>query len=60
MINSLHYEKGPVPKCKLARGSGGMLLQEILKLKFSEIAGNMYFANCFCIFKAFKDGNQDT
>ena len=30
-----------------------MLLREILKLRSSEIAVKVYFASCFCIFKAF-------
>ena len=45
-------------QCKPARGPGGMLLQEILKLRSSEIAGNMYFSTNFCIFKVFKEGSQ--
>ena len=56
--NSLHAEKEPVPEWKLARGSWGMLPREILKLRSSEIAENVYFTSCFCIFKAFKEGNQ--
>ena len=43
--NSKHDEKGQVLKWKLAGGSGGMLQREILKLKSSKIAGNVYFAS---------------
>ena len=37
-----------------------MLAREILKRRSSEIAENVYFASYFCIFKAFKGGNQVT
>ena len=38
----------------------GMLPQEILKLRSSEIAGNVYFSIHCCIFSVFKKGNQAT
>ena len=34
-----------------------MLPRQILNLRSSEIAENVYFASCFCIFKAFEAGN---
>ena len=56
--NSLRDEKGPVPKWKGARGFRGMLPQQILKCRSSEIAENVYFAIRFCLFKAFMEVNQ--
>jgi len=35
-----------------------MLPQEILILRYSKIARNMYFSTYFCIVKVFKEGNQ--
>ena len=58
--NSLHAKKGPVPKWKLARRVRGHAPREILKRRSSEIAENVYFASCFCVFKAFKAGKQVT
>ena len=49
-----------VKQCKPARGSGGMLSREILKLGSSEIAGNVHFSIHFCICKVFKEGSQVT
>ena len=37
--NSLHDERGPVLKRKLARGPGGMLPRKVLKRRSSEITG---------------------
>ena len=39
-------------------GGGGETT--FLKLRSSEIAGNVYFSIHFCIFKIFKEGNQET
>ena len=49
-----------VKQCKLSRRSGDMFPQEILKLRSSEIARNVYFSIHFCILKAFKEGHQVT
>ena len=38
-------------------GGPGMLPQEMLKLRSSEIAGKVYFSVYFCVFKVFKVGN---
>ena len=46
--NPLRNRKGPVPKCELARGVHGVCFPgEVLKLRFSEIAGNVHLASCF-------------
>ena len=53
--NILHDKKGYY--CKSARGSGGMLSLEILRLSCYEITtGNVYFSICFCLLKVFKEG----
>ena len=37
-----------------------MLPGDILKLRSSEIVGNVYFTSHFCILGVFKEGNQVT
>ena len=47
----------PVPECKLAGESGNILPREILRLRSSKIAVNVYLSNLF-IFALFKECNQ--
>ena len=42
------------------RGPGACPPHESLKLRSSEVAGNVYFCIHFCILKVFKEGNQGT
>ena len=56
--SEIEYLFWGVKQSKSARGSGGMLPREILKLRSSEIAGNVYFSNHFWTFTVFKGGNQ--
>ena len=49
-----------VKQCKPPGGSESMLSKEILKLKSSEIGGNVHFSIHFWICKVFKEGNQVT